>query len=215
MIMARRLIVTEAQMERIVERLVLSEGGGDPNRIVLLFKKGLVSAALAISLITAIDTLSEPEKSAYREMIEKEMKTSEKPQWRLAADDVTVTVYNACAGQCNDDFRHTASMFRLNLNDVASHRIVAMERTFMKELGLSYGDVIKLEGTYKGRQDGIYQVQDTMNKRFAGQHKVDVLVPGDIRTGGTLPGKKAKIYVLNDKEDTADFLANMAPSHHK
>lgn len=104
-----------------------------------------------------------------------------KPSWDLIADDVTATVYNAVPSQCNEDPVHTASMFRLDLDNVESHRIIAMERTMMAEYGISYGDTVLVAGT--GRYDGLWQVQDTMNKRYAGQHKIDFLVPRHIRHG--------------------------------
>ena len=102
-------------------------------------------------------------------------------QWSLIADDFTATVYNAVASQCNADYWHTASMFALDTNDVLSHRIIAMERTMMAEYGISYGDIVRVEGT--GVWDGLWQIQDTMNKRFAGQHKIDILVPKHVRKG--------------------------------
>ena len=70
-----------------------------------------------------------------------------------------------------------------------------MERTFMKELGLKYGDVVYVEGTQKW--DGPWQIQDTMNKRFAGMHKIDILVPKNIRTG---KWEGVKISVPADEE---------------
>ena len=115
--------------------------------------------------------------------------TEGKPSWDLIADDVTATVYNAVPSQCNDDPVHTASMFRLDLDNVESHRIIAMERTMMAEYGISYGDTVLVAGT--GRYDGLWQVQDTMNKRFAGQHKIDFLVPKHIRQG---KWKNIKVY---------------------
>ena len=102
-------------------------------------------------------------------------------RWKTISSDAIATVYNAVPEQCNKDVRHTASMFKLNLSDVLSQRVIAMERTFMKELGLKYGDVVYIEGT--GKWDGPWQIQDTMNKRFAGMHKIDILVPRNIRTG--------------------------------
>ena len=54
-----------------------------------------------------------------------------------------------------------------------------------------------------------------MNKRFAGQHKVDVLVPDSITHGGTWPEQYATIYVLNDKNNTQQYLDLMAPEHKK
>lgn len=101
--------------------------------------------------------------------------------WDLLADDVTATVYNAVPEQCNADFMHTASMFEIDTADVLSHRIIAMERTMMAEYGVRYGDVVRIEGT--DVWDGEWQVQDTMNRRFAGMHKIDILVPKNIRHG--------------------------------
>lgn len=110
-----------------------------------------------------------------------EQKTADPAPWAVVASDVTATVYNAVPEQCNQDVAHTASMFRLNLDDVLSHRIIAMERTMMRELGVRYGDKVLIEGA--GPWDGVWQVQDTMNRRFAGQHRIDFLVPNHIRTG--------------------------------
>jgi hypothetical protein len=127
-------------------------------------------------------------------------------EWELIAVDVEATVYNAVPEQCDSDPSHTASMFKLNLDDVYSHKIIAMERTFMKDLGLKYGDVVKIEGT--GRWDGVWQIQDTMNKRFAGQKKIDILVPNEIKTG---KWNTVKLYTLLNKENTYIYTYNMAP----
>lgn len=99
---------------------------------------------------------------------------SEDPDWKLLCNDVEATVYHATPEQCNNDVKNTASMFRLNLEDPESHKIIAMERTMMKQYGLKYGDLVKIEGA--GPRDGIYQIQDTMNKKFAGKHKIDFLI---------------------------------------
>lgn len=101
--------------------------------------------------------------------------------WKLVSNDTIATVYNAVPSQCNNDIVHTASMFKLNLKDVLSQRVIAMERTFMKELGLKYGDVVYVEGV--GKWNGPWQIQDTMNKRFAGMHKIDILVPNNVKHG--------------------------------
>ena len=127
-------------------------------------------------------------------------------EWILSDDKTIATVYNAIPAQCNGDFGHTASMFRLNLNDVLSQRVIAMERTFMKKLGLKYGDVVYIEGT--DVYDGVWQIQDTMNKRFAGQHKIDILVPNNIRYG---QWDNIKLYTLKDKSLTDKYRSEMAP----
>lgn len=131
-------------------------------------------------------------------------------EWTLVADNVTATVYNAVPEQCDQDPIHTASMFRLNLDDVYSHKIIAMEKTFMDSLGLSYGDVVKIEGT--GRWDGVWQIQDTMSKKYAGQKKIDLLVPNDVKYG---KWDTVKIYTLIDKNNTPTHKNNMAPQAEK
>lgn len=120
--------------------------------------------------------------------------------WILCAINVEATVYNAVPAQCNRDFGYTASMFYLDLYDVEAHKIIAMERTFMKEFGLVYGDVVKIEGA--GNYNGVYQIQDTMNKRFAGQHKIDILVREDIKYG---KWNNVKLYILRDKSNTEKY----------
>jgi uncharacterized cupin superfamily protein len=127
--------------------------------------------------------------------------------WKLVSDDVLATVYNAVPQQCNKDVAHTASMFKLNLTNVLSQRVIAMERTFMKELGLKYGDVVYVEGTEKW--DGPWQIQDTMNKRFAGMHKIDILVPRNIKTG---KWDGVKISVPADQQTEANAKSSMKGS---
>lgn len=118
-----------------------------------------------------------------------------KPEWKLLCNDSEITVYHAKESQCNSDIQHTASMFKLNLKDPESHKIVAMERTMMKQYGLHYGDLIKIEGT--NSRDGVYQIQDTMNKRFAGKHKIDILINNDSKIG---KWNNVKIFKLDNPE---------------
>ena len=128
-------------------------------------------------------------------------------RWKLVSDDTLATVYNAVPAQCNKDVVHTASMFKLNLADVLSQRVIAMERTFMAELGLKYGDIVYVDGTEKW--DGPWQIQDTMNKRFAGMHKIDILVPRNIRAG---KWNGVKISVPADQQTAANARSIMKGS---
>lgn len=112
--------------------------------------------------------------------------------WVLVSDRTTATVYNPVPEQCNADFVHTASMFTIDPKQVHKYHIVAMERTMMKAFGIKWGDEILVVGT--GRWDGVWQVEDTMNKRFAGQHKIDFLVPNHIRHG---KWENVKVYKRN------------------
>lgn len=222
----KTIILTEEQLNYILTKEMINEGAIKNickklfygcntiddylKKIVGLISMGALTVSMAVNLINFGGTLLSKEDNNKLKLELAEMADSR--DWKPVCNDAIVTVYNAVPEQCNNDIEHTASMFRLNLNDVASHKIVAMERTFMKELGLKYGDVIKIVGTHQGKQDGVYQIQDTMNKRFAGQHKIDILVPNHIKYGGTLPDKPATVYVLNDKNDTQKYLDLMSPS---
>lgn len=124
--------------------------------------------------------------------------------WKLINDSVHATVYNAVPAQCKKDVTYTASMFKLDHNNVQAHKIIAMERTMMQKYDLHYGDIVKIEGT--GKLDGIYQIQDTMNKRFAGQNKIDILVNQDIKYGQWY---NVKLYKLINKDLANDIKDNM------
>lgn len=172
----------------------------------LLFR-GVAVGAIVMAIVQAYNMGYENAVSMVS-AVEKEIReeTKQVEKWELLADDVIATVYNAEPKQCDTDVTHTASMFRLNLRDVLSHRIIAMERTMMAEFGLKYGDVVKIEGT--GKWDGEWQIQDTMNKRFAGQHKIDILIP---KSAGLGSWENVKVYKLSNPEEKESIKVNMAP----
>ena len=101
--------------------------------------------------------------------------------WIMISAATTATVYNAVPEQCNEQPSVTASGRVIDLERVEDLRIVAMERTMMQRNGIHYGDTILVKGA--GVYDGEWVVEDTMSKRFAGQDKVDFLVPEEVRTG--------------------------------
>ena len=222
----KKIYLTEAQFNYIVKQQMLNEGvlrnlyqrlfGGCQStddiikRVMALIASGMITFSIAVDLIKNERGVVLNDEQVT-EIVDTIAEQAPAEEWKEICNDAIVTVYNANAKQCNADYGRTASMFKLNLDSVGEHRIVAMERTFMAQYGLEYGDVIKIEGTHKGLQDGVYQIQDTMNKRFAGQHKIDVLVPDSITTGGTWPGMPAKIYVLNDRNNADNYLALMKP----
>lgn len=155
-----KLLITESQLTelknfQIVEELAISlNEGNDFKYWINKIKAALVAGVSAAAIIAAISksNISSQEKEALAKMVQTEMVGHGQPivkpaAWELLASDVTATVYHAVPSQCDDDVQHTASMFKLNLDDVASHRIIAMERTMMKEFGLKYGDVVKIKGT--------------------------------------------------------------------
>ena len=127
-------------------------------------------------------------------------------KWELISDTTTATVYNPTVGQCNNDVAHTANMFRLNLNNVNGQRVLAMERTMMKKNNIHYGDVVYVDDV--GDLSGVYRVVDTMNKRFAGMDKVDILQQK--RKYGKWDN--AKVYKLRNSNDNEDYISLMEPS---
>lgn len=133
----------------------------------------------AVLLVTALVILSvgKSAKAAWDA-------TSPRPlvhEWEEVCNDATATIYHAVPEQCNADVTHTASMFEIDPSIAGEYRIVAMERTMMAEYGIAYGDVVRVEGA--GAMDGLWRVEDTMNRRYANCHKIDFLVGTDVKTG--------------------------------
>lgn len=214
-----RIIITEQQLVNLTEIQILKESIFEASSIDefkqevrKLIRKMLLMGIATASIIGVISNMCDkkgvsPEfKQEAIATAQQEVKSPVDKNWKLADTHTIVTVYNAVPAQCNNDFGHTASMFRLNLYNVLSHRIIAMERTYMKKLGLNYGDVVKIEGT--NGYDGVWQIQDTMNKRFAGQNKIDILVPDNIKYG---QWDNVKLYVLKNPALASKYASNFAP----
>lgn len=180
-------------------------------------KYAVITAAVTIFGLTlaektAIDNALSKMHATLQQAREERLRVSAEADWKVVSTDAVATVYNLTKSQCNNDLAHTASMFRLDTENPYSHRIVAMERTYMKELGLKYGDLIKIEGT-DSVYDGVWQVQDTMNKRFRGQHKIDLLVPNGVKHG---KWDNVSISVLKHPIEFSDyFRKNLAPQKPK
>lgn len=233
--MAKKIYLTENQFDALMESQMLNESFSS---ILEKVAAGILSVYVACAMVRGCHSLDDAHKEQMIQQIEHVAQANgaqqanpldtvaaqatpvQKPvvdgDWRRISNEAIVTVYNAKPEQCNADVQHTASMFRLNLDAPESHRIVALERTFMQKNDIKFGDLIMIKGTYKGRQDGVYQVQDLMNKRFAGMDKVDILVDNNTKYGGTAKNEHAEIYVLNDKTaDDSQYRVDMAPQMAK
>ena len=90
--------------------------------------------------------------------------------------EVTVTVYNAVPEQTNSDPGHTASMFKLDLSNPYKHRIIAVSRNLLKEFPMH--SKVRITGT---SYDGIYIVEDKMNKRYV--DRIDILINVGMKIG--------------------------------
>lgn len=216
----KQIILTESQFNTLMESHIIIESIFEVSsisefkrEIKKLIRRMLLTGMSVAAIISMINNYcdshnipDETKKEVLSAVTDISGEANQMPDWKLVDSKTIATVYNAIPAQCNGDFGHTASMFRLNLNDVLSQRVIAMERTYMQKLGLHYGDVVYIEGT--DGYDGVWQIQDTMNKRFAGQHKIDILVPNNIKYGSW---DNVNLYVLKDKSLTNSYRSEMAP----
>tara|TARA_A100001388_G_scaffold240374_1_gene196093 strand:- start:43 stop:579 length:537 start_codon:yes stop_codon:yes gene_type:complete len=92
---------------------------------------------------------------------------------RLDGLDVTVTMYHPVKHQTDRTPNILADGTKITIHKASEYRYVAVSRNLLKRWGgwLDYGDFIVLKGT--DGKDGVYQVKDTMNKRFV--NRIDIL----------------------------------------
>lgn len=94
----------------------------------------------------------------------------------VGQNKVTCTVYNAVVNQTNSDPSHTASMFKLDLNDPYKHKIIAVSRDLLNIFPM--GTKVLIKGT---SYDGVYYVRDKMNRRY--NKRIDILINKGMRIG--------------------------------
>ena len=121
---------------------------------------------------------------------------------RLDGLDVVVTMYHPVKHQTDRTPDILADGTKITIHKASEYNYVAVSRNLLKRWGgwLDYGDFIVLSGT--DGKDGVYQVKDTMNKRFV--NRIDIL-----ESPGTKPYKftDAKIKKANLNEDI-QFITN-------
>jgi len=90
---------------------------------------------------------------------------------------VVTTMYYAVPGQCDADPLTTADGSKIDPNKASEHKWIAMSRDMLKRWNgkFDYGDFVVIEGT--GTKDGVYQIHDTMNKRY--RNRIDILETKD------------------------------------
>ena len=113
-------------------------------------------------------------------------------EFKLEGMEVTVTMYHPVRSQTDSTPNILADGTRIRVHKASEYRFIAVSRNLLKRHGgfLEYGDFVVLKGT--GQKDGVYQVKDTMNKRFV--NRIDIL-----ESPGTKPYKveSAKIMKTN------------------
>ena len=92
---------------------------------------------------------------------------------KLEGLDVVVTMYHPTKGQTDSTPDILADGTKITIHKASEYRYVAVSRNLLKRWGgwLDYGDFIVLKAT--DGKDGVYQVKDTMNKRFV--NRIDIL----------------------------------------
>lgn len=107
---------------------------------------------------------------------------------------LTLTGYHPVSEQTDSTPDITADGTKFKIPIAGSYRIVALSRDLLKRWGgpFSYGDIILVKGTRKGKFDGAYQVRDTMHERH--KNWIDILLtPGEKATFQ----KNILVYKLN------------------
>ena len=111
---------------------------------------------------------------------------------KLEGMEVTVTMYHPVTRQTDSTPNILADGTRIRVHKASEYRFIAVSRNLLKTHGgfLEYGDFVILKGT--DGKDGVYQVRDTMNKRWV--NRIDIL-----ESPGTKPYKidSAKIVKTN------------------
>ena len=93
--------------------------------------------------------------------------------------NVTVTMYEPVRYQTDSTPNILADGTRIRVQKASEYRFIAVSRNLLKRHGgwLDYGDFVLLKGT--NHKDGVYQVRDTMNKRFV--NRIDILEAPGVR----------------------------------
>jgi len=89
----------------------------------------------------------------------------------ITPKNVTVTTYTPSIEECDSTPLITASGFKINPKRIKQHGIIAVSRDLYNR-GFKFGTKVKLTGC--GEYDGIYVVEDVMNKRY--RNTIDILI---------------------------------------
>ena len=92
---------------------------------------------------------------------------------------VIVTMYQPVRRQTDSTPNILADGTRIRTQDASNYKFIAVSRNLLTRYGgwLDYGDFIFLKGTTT--KDGVYQVRDTMNKRWV--NRIDILESIDVK----------------------------------
>ena len=153
------------------------------------FISGLVILLFSLNIITGLD-------AEIRDLeLQNMMLTTKVEHMEIRREPsefiVTGTMYSPTRAQCDATPNITADGTKINPKHASNYRYVALSRDLLERWGgpFQYGEYIAVEGTQRGKHDGIWQVRDTMNPKWL--KRVDFLV-----TNGTRPFKYDEIKIV-------------------
>lgn len=99
----------------------------------------------------------------------------------MAQETYTITVYNAVANQCNEDYLTTADGSRIDTRALENGTLkwCAVSRDMLRN-GYKYGDKIEILSSDPLISE-VYEIHDTTAPRFT--RHIDILMPRRINTG--------------------------------
>jgi 3D (Asp-Asp-Asp) domain-containing protein len=109
---------------------------------------------------------------------------------------VTVTMYQPVERQTDSTPNILADGTRIRIQEASNYKFIAVSRNLLKRWGgwLDYGDFVLLKGTTG--KDGVYQVRDTMNKRYV--NRIDILESIDVKPYKFVDAKIIKTNLVLD-----------------
>ena len=96
----------------------------------------------------------------------------------LSMVSVVATIYHAVPSQTDSTPLITASNRHINPDNPQGHRWIAVSRD-LEDLGYTFGTKVCVMNA--GNMDGVWEIQDRMNKRFT--KRIDFLVNEEMRGG--------------------------------
>ena len=111
--------------------------------------------------------------------------------------EVDVTMYQPVYPQTDRTPNITADGTRIRISKASEYKFVALSRNLLSRWGgpFDYGDFILLKGTKD--KDGVYQVRDTMNKRFV--NRIDILESPGVKPYKFVDAQIIKTNLVIDK----------------
>ena len=111
---------------------------------------------------------------------------------------VTVTMYQPVRRQTDSTPNILADGTRIKTERASNYKFIAVSRNLLKRWGgwLDYGDFVLLKGT--DGKDGVYQVRDTMNKRWV--NRIDILESAGVKPYKFTDAKLHKTDLVATKE---------------